>query len=149
MRVILHRPVDNLGGPGQVVDVADGYARNYLIPRGLAVPASKGEVRHSARLKAAHQKRVEQALGEARAVADRLGAAPLRLPARAGEDGRLFGSITVTDVATAIQRTVGITIDRKRIHLSEPIRSVGTHMVEVHLHPQVNAPLTVEVVPQG
>src|SRR5205823_6059310 len=101
MRVILHRAVDKLGVPGQVVDVADGYARNYLIPRGLAAPASKGEVRHSARLKQAHEKRVQEALSEAQATADRLAGAPLRIPARAGEDGRLFGSVTVTDVATA------------------------------------------------
>ena len=148
MRVILHRAVDKLGVPGQVVDVADGYARNYLIPRGLAAPASKGEVRHSARLKQAHEKRVQEALSEAQATADRLAGAPLRIPARAGEDGRLFGSVTVTDVATAIERTTGLGIDRKRIHLPEPIRSVGTHSVAVHLHPDVNASVTVEVVAQ-
>ena len=148
MKVILHRPVEKLGVPGQIVDVADGYARNYLIPRGLAAPASKGEARHSARLKQAHEKRVHQALSEARATADRLAAANLRIPARAGEDGRLFGSVTVADVATAIQRSAGLDIDRKRIHLPEPIRSVGTHAVAVRLHPDVDASLTVEVVPQ-
>ena len=148
MRVILHRPVDTLGVPGQVVDVADGYARNYLIPRGLAAPASKGEVRHSARLKQAHENRVQEALSEARATAVRLASGPLRIPARAGEDGRLFGSITVADVATAIERAAGLSIDRKRINLPEPIRGVGTHSVAVHLHPDVNASVTVEVVAQ-
>jgi len=148
MKIILHRPVEKLGVPGQVVDVADGYARNYLIPRGLAVPASKGEVRHSSRLKQAHDKRVQQALTEARTTADRLAQAPLRIPARAGEDGRLFGSVTVADLATAIERSAGVALDRKRIHLDEPIRSVGTHTVAVHLHPEVDASVTVEVVPQ-
>lgn len=148
MKVILHRPVDKLGVPGQVLEVADGYARNYLIPRGLAAPASEGAVRHSARLKQAHEKRVQEALTEATAAAERLSAAPLRIPARAGEDGRLFGSITVVDVAAAIEKTAGLTIDRKRIHLPEPIRSVGTHAVAVHLHPDVNASVTVEVVAQ-
>jgi len=148
MKVILQRAVDKLGVPGQVLEVADGYARNYLIPRGLAAPASKGAVLHSARLKQAHEKRVEEALTEARAAAERLSAAPLRILARAGEDGRLFGSITVIDVAAAIEKAAGLTIDRKRIHLPEPIRSVGTHAVAVHLHPDVNASVTVEVVAQ-
>ena len=148
MKVILQRPVDKLGVPGDVVNVADGYARNYLIPRGLAAPASKGAVLHRTRRREAHDKRIQQALGEARATADRLAATPLRIPARAGEDGRLFGSITVADVAAALERTAGMAIDRKRIHLPEPIRSIGTHDVAVHLHPDVNASVTVEVVPQ-
>jgi large subunit ribosomal protein L9 len=83
---------------------------------------------------------------EARATAERLGAAPLRIPSRAGDDGRLFGSVTVADVADAIQQTSGVSIDRKRIHLPEPIRSVGTHEVTIHLHPEVNASVSVEVV---
>lgn len=148
MRIILQRPVEKLGVPGQVVEVADGYARNYLIPRGLAAPASKGAIGHSARLKQAHEKRVQEALAEARTTADRLAAAPLRIPARVGEEGRLFGSITVSEVAQAIQQAAGVTIDRKRIQLPEPIRSVGTHEVAVHLHPDVKASVTVEVVPQ-
>jgi large subunit ribosomal protein L9 len=147
MRVILQQPVDKLGVPGDVVEVADGYARNFLIPRGMAMSASKGAVRHAGRLKQAHDKRVQQALIEARATAERLGASPLRIPSRAGEDGRLFGSVTVADVADAIQQTAGVSIDRKRIHLPEPIRSVGTHEVSIHLHPEVNASVSVEVVP--
>jgi large subunit ribosomal protein L9 len=147
MKVILQQPVDKLGVPGDVVDVADGYARNFLIPRGMAMSASKGAVRHAGRLKQAHDKRVHQALTEARATAERLGAAPLRISSRAGDDGRLFGSVTVADVADAIQQTAGLGIDRKRIHMPEPIRSVGTHEVTVHLHPEVNASVSVEVVP--
>ena len=147
MKVILQQPVDKLGVPGDVVEVADGYARNFLIPRGMAMSASKGAVRHAGRLKQAHDKRVQQAVTEARATAERLGAAPLRIPSRAGDDGRLFGSVTVADVADAIQQTAGVSIDRKRIHLPEPIRSVGTHEVTIHLHPEVNASVSVEVVP--
>ena len=147
MKIILQQPVDKLGVPGDVVEVADGYARNFLIPRGMAMSASKGAVRHAGRLKQAHDKRVQQAVTEARATAERLGAAPLRIPSRAGDDGRLFGSVTVADVADAIQQTAGVSIDRKRIHLPEPIRSVGTHEVTIHLHPEVNASVSVEVVP--
>jgi large subunit ribosomal protein L9 len=146
MKIILQQPVDKLGAPGDVVDVADGYARNYLIPRGLAMTASKGAVRHAGRLKQAHDKRVQQAMTEAKETAGRLVAASLRISSRAGEDGRLFGSVTVADVAEAIEQATGVSVDRKRIHLAEPIRSVGTHEVTVHLHPEVNASVSVEVV---
>jgi large subunit ribosomal protein L9 len=146
MKIILQQPVDKLGAPGDVVEVADGYARNFLIPRGMAMTASKGAIRHAVRLKQAHDKRVQHDVTEARGVAERLAAAALRIPSRAGEDGRLFGSITVADVAEAIQETSGITVDRKRIQLAEPIRSVGSHEVTVHLHPEVIASVTVEVV---
>jgi large subunit ribosomal protein L9 len=149
MKIILKQPVDKLGVPGDVVEVADGYARNYLIPRGMAMAASKGAVQHAGRLKQAHEKRVQQALTEANALANQLGAAPVRITSRAGEDGRLFGSVTVADVAGAIEKTTGLSIDRKRINLPDPIRSVGTHEVTVHLHPEVNATVTVEVVPAG
>jgi large subunit ribosomal protein L9 len=147
MKIILQQPVDRLGVPGDVVEVADGYARNFLIPRGMAMSASKGAVRHAGRLKQAHDKKTQQALTEARATAERLEAVPLRIPSRAGDDGRLFGSVTVADVADAIQQTAGLNVDRKRIHLPEPIRSVGTHEVTIHLHPEINASVSVEVVP--
>ena len=147
MKVILQREVDKLGAPGDVVEVKDGYARNFLIPRGLAAPATKGGMRHADRLRSTHQTRVQKAVTEARAVADRLGAKPLRIPARAGEDGRLFGSVTAADVADALT-AAGAVVDRRHVHLEEPIRSVGTHDVAVHLHPEVNATVTVEVVPQ-
>jgi large subunit ribosomal protein L9 len=148
MRVILQREVDKLGAPGDVVVVADGYARNYLMPKGLAVPASKGAVRHAERLRQAHEKHVRRNLEEATGLAERLSAAPLRITAKAGEEGRIFGSITVADIAEELERSVGAPIDRKQIHLSEAIRSVGTHEVTVHLHPEVNAVITVEIVPQ-
>jgi large subunit ribosomal protein L9 len=148
MRIILQREVDKLGGPGDVVDVADGYARNYLVPRGLAVPASKGGVKHADRLRHTHGERVRKEVAEAQAIADRLAAASIRVPARAGDDGRLFGSITVPHLAEEFQKVAGVPIDRKNVHLPEPIRSVGSHEVEVHLHPEVRATVTVEVVAQ-
>jgi len=148
MKVILQREVDKLGAPGDVVIVADGFARNYLIPRGLAAPAAKGAVRHADRLKRTHEERVRRDVEEARAIAERLSASPLRMPARAGEEGRLFGSITVSDVADAVEEVLGSPIDRKRLHLAEPIRSVGTHEVVLHLHPEVTATVTIEVVPK-
>jgi large subunit ribosomal protein L9 len=89
---------------------------------------------------------MQQSLTEAKALAERLTAAPVRISSRAGDEGRLFGSVTVADLADALERTAGVHIDRKRIHLPEPIRSVGTHEVSVHLHPDVNATVTVEVL---
>ena len=148
MRIILLQPVEKLGVPGDVVTVADGYARNFLIPRGMATRAVKGAVRHADRVRRGHDERVRKELGEARARAERLSARPLRIPARAGGEGRLFGSITVADVARALEAASGETIDRRRVNLSEPIRSLGTHEATVHVHPEVDARVTVEVVPQ-
>lgn len=148
MKVILQREVDKLGAPGDVVAVADGYARNYLMPKGLAIPATKGAVRHADRLRQAHEKHVSRAVEEATGMAARLSSTALRIGARVGEEGRIFGSITVADIADEIRRSAGVAIDRKDIHLPEPIRSVGTHEVAIHLHPEVNAVVTVEVVPE-
>ena len=148
MKIILQREVDKLGVPGDVVEVADGYARNFLVPKGLAMPASKGAVRHAERLRRAHDERVGKAVSEAQEVAAKLSGAPVRLTARAGEEGRLFGSITAGDVAEELERTSGVPIDRKRVNLVDPIRSLGTHEVTIHLHPEVNATVTVEVVPE-
>lgn len=147
MKIILQREIDKLGSPGDVVDVADGYARNFLLPRGMAVRATRGAVRHVDSLKRAHSARVEQARAEAQQLADRLTAAPLRLEHQVGEEGKLFGSITSADLAEEIQRAHGLTIDRRDIHLEEPIRSAGTHEFRVHLHAEVAPVLTVEVVP--
>jgi large subunit ribosomal protein L9 len=147
MRVILQREVAKLGVPGDVVDVADGYARNYLVPRGLAMPASRGGVKHAERLRQKHDERVRKSLTEARAIAEKLSLAAIRISAKAGGDGRLFGSVTVPHIADELQRVAGVPIDRKHVH-AEPIRSVGAHEVQIHLHPDVNATVTVEVVPQ-
>jgi len=147
MKVILQKPVDKLGVPGDVVDVADGYARNYLMPRGLAVRASKGGVKHVESLKRAHSTRVSQAQAEAQEVADRLTASPIKVRARVGEEGRLFGSVTAAELAEEIERQTGVKVDRRDVHLDEPIRSVGVHEVMVHLFADVDPVVPVEVEP--
>ncbi len=111
----------------------------------MAVVATKGGARHAERLSKAHRDRIEKDRVEAEAVAAQLAASPLRLTVHAGEDGRLFGSVTAGDVATEISKA-GVIVDRKQVRLEEPIRSVGTHEVQVHLHPEVNASVAVEVV---
>jgi large subunit ribosomal protein L9 len=145
MKVILQKAVDKLGVPGDVVDVADGYARNYLMPRGLAVKATKGGVNHVGSLKRAHAVRVDAAQAEAEQVAARLAATPIRVSAHAGEEGKLFGSVTASDIANAIDDQAGIRVDRHDVHLEEPIRSVGTHEIRVHLFHEVDPVVSVEV----
>lgn len=147
MRIILQREVEKLGVPGDVVEVKDGFARNYLLPRGLAIPANKGAVKHSQQLRQAHDSRVQKAKAEADSLAALLAKARIRVASRAGEDGKLFGSVTAQHLAEQLSKAAGQAIDRKRIHLDEPIRSLGTHEVAVHLHPEVDATVTVEVVP--
>jgi large subunit ribosomal protein L9 len=145
MKVILQREVEKLGVPGDVVEVKSGYARNFLIPRGLAVVATKGGTRHAERLSKTHQDRVQKARLEVETAAAALAALPIRLPARAGEDGRLFGSVTAADVAAELAKN-GTEVDRRDVRLEEPIRSVGAHEVQVHLAHDVVATVTVEVV---
>jgi len=145
VKIILQKEVEKLGVPGDVVTVADGYARNFLVPRGMAIPASKGAVRHAESLRRAHDTRVNKAKAEAEEFATRLAAKPIVVKARAGEDGRLFGSITTADLADEIAAQAGENIDRRDIHLDEPIRSLGTHEVSVRLHPEVNATMSIQV----
>jgi large subunit ribosomal protein L9 len=146
MKVILQKPVDSLGEPGEVIQVADGYARNYLIPRGLAAPATKGALRHAERVKVGHEERARRQRAEAEVLAGRLTKAPVRIAAQAGEEGRLFGQVTAHQIADALGEQLGERIDHRRIHLAEPIRSVGVHDVQVRLHPEIDAKITVDVV---
>jgi large subunit ribosomal protein L9 len=148
MKIILQKTVERLGDPGDVADVADGYARNFLIPRGLAVRAEKGAVRHAESLKRAHQARTTAQKGELETVAARLVETPLVVTARAGEEGRLFGSITAADIVEALSAQAGVSVDRRDVHLDEPIRSVGTHEVTVHLHAELDPVITIDVRPQ-
>ena len=149
MRVILQRSVDKLGDPGDIVEVADGYARNYLVPRGLAVKATRGGVRHIESLKRAHTVRSSKEKAEAEAVASKLMGGPVVVRARVGEEGKLFGSVTPAEIAAEIERQTGVVVDRHAVHLSEPIRSVGTHEVRVHLFQDVDPIISVDVQPEG
>jgi large subunit ribosomal protein L9 len=144
VQVILREELPNLGTIGDVVKVKPGYARNYLLPRGLAVEAS---VRNLHELE--HQKRViaDKRLREqksAAAVADKLGGVKLEFDVRAGEDGKLFGSVTNQDIHRRLEER-GFTIDRRRILLDEPIKSLGSHDVAVHVGPDTRATIKVEV----
>jgi large subunit ribosomal protein L9 len=148
MKIILTAEVSGLGGPGDVVEVKDGYARNYLVPRGLALRWTRGAETQVATLRRGREQREIRDLGEAREVAGRLAGLQVQLPSRAGSGGRLFGSVTAADVAAAVASAGGPALDRRRIELpAAHIKTVGTHTVSVRLHPEVVATLDVEVVP--
>lgn len=146
MKVILAADVDKLGHKGDVVTVADGYARNFLVPKGLAMTASKGALKQAEQMRRAREEVAKKAKEEAALKVATLAASPVYISARSGEEGKLFGSVTNADVARAIVEQLGEEIDRRDIRLEDPIRTLGTHQIEVHLHEDVNALVTVEVI---
>ena len=145
-QAILLADHENLGAKGTVVDVSKGYLRNYLIPRKLAEPATKGSVEQARRRAVAAERAVADATAKAEESAALLNKTVLTIPHQAGEDGRLFGSVTTEDIAEAIKEARGITIDRRNIHLDEPIRTVGTRMVVVEVADDVTATIKTMVV---
>ena len=148
MKVVLNADIGTLGHKGDIVEVAPGYARNYLLPRNLALSASKGAVKQAETMRRSRTERERRERSLADAMAGRIVGAALRIPARAGEDGQLFGSVTNADIAEALTRALGEEIDRRKINLPAPIRSLGTHDYSVHISPDVTAAGTVEVIPQ-
>ena len=136
---ILLADVDQLGAKGTVVDVSKGYLRNFLIPRKLAAPATKGAVQAAASRVASQDRAARDAVARAHENADLLGKTVLTLSEKAGDDGRLFGSVTTQDIADAIHEARGITVDRRLIHLEEPIKNVGTYQVVVEVAGGVTA----------
>ncbi|MEU1386888.1 MULTISPECIES: 50S ribosomal protein L9 [unclassified Nonomuraea] len=146
MKLILTNEVSGLGAPGDVVEVKDGYGRNYLIPRGYAMRWTRGAERQIETIKKARDAREIRDLGTAKEVAGQLGALRVRLSTRAGEAGRLFGSITTGDIADAVKAAGGPILDRRRIEIRNPIKSVGSHKITVKLHPEVSASVDVDVV---
>jgi large subunit ribosomal protein L9 len=146
MKLILTQEVPGLGGPGDVVDVTAGYGRNYLVPRKYAIVATKGAEKQVSSIRRAREVREIRDLGQAQEIAKELGTLSVTLPSRAGKEGRLFGSVTAADVAGAVSKAGGPSLDRRRIELPAPIKSLGTHTVSVRLHPEVVADVTVEVV---
>ncbi|GII80411.1 50S ribosomal protein L9 [Sphaerisporangium rufum] len=146
MKLILTTEVSGLGAPGDVVEVKDGYGRNYLIPRGFAMRWTRGGEKQIESIKKARSAREIRDLGTAKEVAGQLGALRVRLKTKAGDSGRLFGSVTTADIADAVKAAGGPVLDRRRIEIGNPIKSVGTHRVSVRLHPEVAANVDVEVV---
>ena len=146
MRLILTADVPNLGGPGDIVEVKDGYGRNYLLPRSLAIVATRGAEKQVAAIRRAQQARQIRDLGHAREVAGRLGALKVTVKAKAaGDSGRLFGSVTASDVVEAVRAAGGPALDRRRLERPGHIKSTGGYQVSVKLHPEVTASFALNV----
>src|SRR5579864_4110171 len=145
IQVVLQQDVDKVGKSGDLVRVRPGFARNYLLPRQLAVPATTAAVRRIEHDKAVAVARADKAKKEARSIADNVSALLITIAQKAGADGRLFGSVTTKDIEAAV-KAKGVTVDRKRIQLAEPIKSIGTYEIHVKLVSDVMATLKVEVV---
>ena len=145
MRVVLRTDLDNLGKRGDIREVADGYARNYLLPKGHAIVATKGVEAQAEAMRRARDLRDARDREAAQLVARTLVPQVIRIPARAGADGRLFGSVTATDVVDAVAQQAGVELDRRKLRLEDPIKSLGTHEVPVKLHSDVEFRVTVEV----
>ncbi len=146
MKLILTQEVSGLGAPGDIVEVAGGYGRNYLVPRGLAMRWSRGAEKQIELIKRARAAREIRSVEDARAAAERLAGLRVRMQTRAGSGGRLFGSISTADVAAAVRNAGGPELDRRKIEIGNPIKTIGAHQVAVRLHPEVSATVEVEVV---
>jgi len=148
-QAILLQDVDPLGERGAVVDVSAGYLRNYLLPRKLAEPATPASIKAAERRREAAERAQQEAENRARESAALLGRTVLTIPQQAGDDGRLFGSVTTQDIADAIRDARGIRVDRRKIHLEDPIRHIGTYMVDVEIADGVTAAVKTMVVAAG
>jgi len=146
VKVVMRTDVDQVGKKGDIVDVAAGYARNYLVPKGLAFPATAGVADQASKMRRSRDLRDATDRAAAEEIAKTLVPKVVTITARAGAEGKLFGSVTTSEIAEAIESQIGVVVDRKQLHLDEPIREVGTHVVPAKLHADVEFPVTVEVV---
>jgi large subunit ribosomal protein L9 len=146
MKIILTQEVSGLGSAGDIVEVKDGYGRNYLLPRGDAIRWTRGAEKEVTTIKAARAKRAVRDLDHAAQIKGKLEGSPVNVKARAGKDGRLFGAVTVSDVAEALASAAGEAIDKRTIAIGNPIKALGAHEVSVKLHDEVSAKVALNVV---
>lgn len=149
MRVILREDVEGLGKQGDIVTVADGFARNHLVPKGLAFRSTPGAEKQAVRTREIRRLQDVRDMEVAQEMADRISSARLAISARAGDEGKLFGSVTAADVARALSEQINIELDRKAIGLEHPIREIGEHKVPLDLHEEVQAEVTVEIIAEA
>ncbi|GAC1604142.1 MAG: 50S ribosomal protein L9 [Acidimicrobiales bacterium] len=146
MRIVLRADTSGVGKKGDIIDVADGFARNFLIPKGKAFKASDGVVVQASAMRRSRDVKDAKDREAAETIARTLVPAVIRITAKSGGEGKLFGSVTVSDLVAAVATQTGVDLDRRRVHLHEPIKTLGTHQVPVKLHADVEFPVTVEVV---
>ncbi|MEG3614094.1 MULTISPECIES: 50S ribosomal protein L9 [Isoptericola] len=145
-KLILTHEVTGLGEPGDVVEVKDGYARNYLVPRSLATPWTKGAESQISAIRKARKAREIATREDAQAAAESIQSRTYTVEAHAGESGRLFGAVTTADIAAAVKAAGGPSVDKRKIEIGQPIKSLGEHTVSIRLHPEVSAKIALEVV---
>ena len=147
MKLILTSDVQDLGKRGDVVDVSDGYARNYLLPRSKAIKANEGALAQAESIREARIEAERKAKEAAEAIATQLVGSRVVIAAQAGDEGQLYGSVGLSDIVEGIQRFTGIELDRSQVTLTEPIKSIGLHEIQVKAHPEVEFPLTLDIIP--
>ncbi len=146
MKLVLRTDVAQVGNKGDIIDVADGYGRNYLVPKGLAFPATAGVETQATSMRRSRDVRDASDRAAAQEVATSLVPKVVTITARAGSEGKLFGSVTTSEIADAVAAQTGVELDRRQLHLDEPIKTLGTHLVPAKLHAEVEFPITLEVV---
>lgn len=146
MKLILTQEVTGLGAPGDVVEVKDGYGRNFLVPRRVAIRWTRGGEKQIESIRRGRDVRDVRDLGDAKDIKGRLEKLKVQLPVRAGGTGRLFGSVTVADIVSAISKAGGPQVDRRRVEVGSPIKTLGSHQVSVRIHAEVTATVPIEVV---
>jgi large subunit ribosomal protein L9 len=147
VKVVLRSDVSGIGRKGDVREVANGYARNFLLPRGLAFKATPGVEAQAEGMRRARALKQASELADAKIVAELLATSPLRITVRAGKEGKLFGSVGSADVVSAIAKQLGVTIERRQVELAEPIKAIGSYQIPVELHAELTVPVTVEIGP--
>jgi large subunit ribosomal protein L9 len=145
MKVVLKDDIKNVGKMGQIVDVADGYARNYLVPRGLAVEANTKNLKSLEHEKKIIQEKAKKIINSAQTLSDQISTMTLMIKVKAGDEGKLFGAVTSMDIAELLKNE-GIEIDKKKIFLDEPIKRLGSYSVNIKIHPEISTNLNIQVV---
>jgi large subunit ribosomal protein L9 len=146
MKIVLRADMPNLGKRGDICEVADGYGRNYLLPKGFAIPATRGGEAQANAMRRSRDLRDARDREAAETVARTLVPVVIRIPAKAGSEGKLFGSVTAADIVEAVEAQTSVVLDRRRLHLDEPVKALGTHEIPVKLHADVQFQVTVDIV---
>lgn len=147
MKLVLTQDVDGLGKEGEIVDVAKGYGRNFLLPQNKAIKATPGALKHAEARLAARLESERKARDDAEALASQLTGTRVVIAAQAGDEGKLFGSIQAADIVAGVEKFSGVSLERKHIDLTAPIKDIGLHEINVKLHADVEFPLTIDVIP--
>ncbi len=149
MKLILTQEVTGLGAPGDIVEVKDGYGRNFLVPRGVAMRWTRGGEKQVASIQRGREVREVRDLGQAKEIKAKLEALSVSMPVRAGAGGRLFGAVTLADIVDAVTKAGGPAVDKRKVEVAAPIKTVGAHQVTVRVHPELSATVSVDVVPEA